>query len=244
MQNPYAVILEKQLAVDYDCTSEDVQSGAQVFRIMKRIPGARPVGNEKTLLKIAVYKEKLLVMADAKMMNWCMESFCGQEGTWFSEPKNLIMIDRKLRECGQCLADAHHYYIPVPGKTSIKRCYDVKWYEKEEIEEFRGDGRFWEALLFDERNPDALAVCAMDGNVILGMAGATHDTDRIWQIGVNVTAAGAGKGIGTYVTTLLKEEILSRGIVPIYATVESHIKSQKVAFQSGFEPAFYEIFSE
>lgn len=88
-----------------------------------------------------------------------------------------------------------------------------------------------------------LAVCAMEENVILGMASVTRDTDLMWQIGVNVTNEGSGKGVGAYVTSLLKEEVLKRGIVPTYATVESHIKSQKVALQSGFEPAFYEIFS-
>lgn len=66
----------------------------------------------------------------------------------------------------------------------------------------------------------------------------------MWQIGVNVTPEGQGKGIGTYVISLLKERLLEQGIVPFYATVESHIKSQKVALQSGFVPAFYEIFSE
>ena len=66
----------------------------------------------------------------------------------------------------------------------------------------------------------------------------------MWQIGVNVTTEGAGKGIGTYVTALLKEELLRRDILPFYSTVESHIKSQRVAFKAGFEPVFYELFSE
>ncbi|MBE5876200.1 MAG: hypothetical protein E7290_04875 [Lachnospiraceae bacterium] len=61
---------------------------------------------------------------------------------------------------------------------------------------------------------------------------------------INVTEEGRGKGIGAYVTSALKDEVLKRGIVPTYATVESHIKSQQVAFRAGFEPAFYELFSE
>ncbi|MBQ7776535.1 MAG: hypothetical protein IJ379_11510 [Lachnospiraceae bacterium] len=55
---------------------------------------------------------------------------------------------------------------------------------------------------------------------------------------------GRGRGVGAYVTAVLKEKLLERGIVPTYATVESHIKSQKVALEAGFEPAFYELFSE
>lgn len=237
-------VLEKQLAIDYDCSVEDVHSSENIFRILKVNDNARPIGDENTFLKIAVYREKLLVMANEALLDWCKETFGGHSGTWLSEPENLIQIHHKLQEHGQKLVDAHHHYIPAKNMTPISQTYDVKWYEQDEIEVFRGDKRFWEALLFDERTPDMLAVCAMDGDMILGMASVTRDTDYMWQIGVNVTPEGRGKGIGAYVTALLKEEVLKRGIVPTYATVESHIKSQKVAFRAGFEPAFYEIFSE
>lgn len=240
----YTEILEKQLAIDYDCTIEDVHSKENIYRILKVNEGARPIGNEDTLLKIAVYREKFLVMANQVLLDWCKETFGQKSGTWLSEPENLIMIHNKLQEHGQKLVDAHHHYIPTKNSHPIEQRFNVKWYEKDEIEVFRGDGRFWEALLFDENTPDMLAVCAMEGDTILGMASVTRDCDLMWQIGVNVTEEGRGKGVGAYVTALLKEEVLKRGIVPTYATVESHIKSQKVAFRAGFEPVFYEIFSE
>lgn len=244
MENSYIEVLEKQLAIDYDCTVEEVHSNENIFRILKKNQGARPIGNENTMLKIAVYREKLLIMADTKIMDWCKEYFGNQGGTWISEPYQLINIHNKLQEYGHKLADTHHHYIPAQNNEPVNRSFDIKWYEKEEIEVFRGDNRFWEALLFDEDTPDMLAVCAMDGDTILGMASVTRDTETMWQIGVNVTEEGKGKGIGAYVTALLKEEVLKRGIVPTYATVESHIKSQKVAIQAGFEPVFYEMFSE
>ena len=240
----YTEILEKQLAIDYDCTIEDVHSKENIYRILKVNEGARPIGTEDTLLKIAVYREKLLVMANQILLDWCKETFGQKSGTWLSEPENLIMIHNKLQEHGQKLVDAHHHYIPTKNSHPIEQRFNVKWYEKDEIEVFRGDGRFWEALLFDVNTPDMLAVCAMEGDTILGMASVTRDCDLMWQIGVNVTEEGRGKGVGAYVTALLKEEVLKRGIVPTYATVESHIKSQKVAFRAGFDPVFYEIFSE
>ena len=243
MSNSYRDILEKQLAIDYDCTVEEVRSAENVYRVLKVNEGARPIGSDDTLLKIAVYREKLLVMASSVMLDWCKETFGQNGGTWFSEPEKLIKIHNKLQEYGQKLVDAHHHYIPSEGAPVQETRFDTKWYEQDEIEVFRGDNRFWEALLFDEKTPDMLAVCAVDGDTILGMASVTRDCDLMWQIGVNVTEEGKGKGVGTYVTALLKEAVLKRGIVPTYATVESHIKSQKVAFQAGFEPAFYEIFS-
>ena len=243
MRNPYIEILEKQLAIDYDCTIEEVRSKENIFRVLTCNEGARPIGNADTLLKVSVYREKLLVMANEVILEWCKNFFGQNNGVWFSEPENLIAIHDKLQEHGQRLADAHHHYIPTAVWPLPEKRFDVKWYEQEEIEVFRGDGRFWEALLFEENTPDMLAVCAMDGDTILGMASVTRDTEFVWQIGVNVTEEGRGKGVGAYVTVLLKDEVLKRGIVPIYATVESHIKSQKVAFQAGFEPVFYEIFS-
>lgn len=211
--------------------------------MLKCNEGARPIGNADTLLKVAVYREKMLVMANEVILDWCKDFFGQNNGVWFSEPENLIAIHNKLQKHGQKLVDAHHHYIPSPNWTVQEKRFDVKWYEKDEIEVFRGDGRFWEALLFDENTPDMLAVCAVDGDTILGMASVTRDTELMWQIGVNVTEEGKGKGVGAYVTALLKDEVLKRGIVPTYGTVESHIKSQRVAVAAGFEPVFYEIFS-
>lgn len=244
MEKSYTEILEKQLAIDYDCSVEELHSKENIYRILKVKEKARRIGSENSLLKIAVYREKLLVMAAPEIMSWCKETFGQRRGTWLSEPENLIKIHNKLQEYGQKLTDTHHHYIPAECSIPVKRDFTLKWYEEKEIEVFRGDNRFWEALLFDESTPDMLAVCAMEGDTILGMASVTRDCDFLWQIGVNVTEQGRGKGIGAYVTSALKEEVLRRGIVPTYATVESHIKSQQVAFQAGFVPVFYELFSE
>ena len=162
---------------------------------------------------------------------------------WFSEPQIICGINEKLREYGHCLADVHHYYLPLE-KTVIEERFPVKCFEGEAIMQFEGDERFDEALLFEEDTPDMLAVSAMDGEKILGMAGATADCENMWQIGVNVTEAGKGKGVGTYLVSILKNKVLEKGKVPFYGTVESHIKSQKVAIQSGFVPVFLEMFSE
>lgn len=244
MDKSYITILEEQLAIDYDCSVSEVHSNENIYRILKVNEKARKIGSEDALLKIAVYREKLLVMADAKIMDWCKKTFGQHSGTWFSEPENLIKIHNKLQEYGQKLADTHHHYIPAENAAPVQRDVELKWYEQKEIEVFRGDNRFWEALLFDKDTPDMLAVCAVEGDTILGMASVTRDCDRLWQIGVNVTSEGRGKGIGAYVTAALKEEVLRRGIIPTYATVESHIKSQQVAFRAGFIPVYYEIFSE
>ena len=107
---------------------------------------------------------------------------------------------------------------------------------------FKDDNRFDEAFAFDNNFPDVLAVAKIDerGN-ILGMAGASKDSDVMWQIGINVLEGAEEKGVAKTVVKALKNEILRRGKVPFYGTVESHIISQKVALASGFYPAFAEV---
>ena len=76
------------------------------------------------------------------------------------------------------------------------------------------------------------------------MAGATSDSDRMWQIGINVMPETEGMGVGSMLVTLLKNEILDLGRLPFYGTAMSHIASQKVALKAGFYPAWAELCCE
>lgn len=76
------------------------------------------------------------------------------------------------------------------------------------------------------------------------MAGATSDSDMMWQIGINVMAEAKGTGIGSMLVEKLKNEILDLGRIPFYGTAMSHIASQKVALHAGFYPAWAELYCE
>ena len=142
------------------------------------------------------------------------------------------------------IADIHHYYLPKADSDEIKPLTDIKWYEADEILKFKGDNRFGQAFVFDERTPDILAVAAIDKNCIMGIASATEDSKTMWQIGVDVLQKYRGKGIASNLVGLLKQEILKRGKVPFYGTIESHLNSQNVAIKAGFSPAFAELYSK
>jgi predicted GNAT family acetyltransferase len=60
----------------------------------------------------------------------------------------------------------------------------------------------------------------------MGMAGASEDSKTLYQIGINVLPKYRGKGIGTNLVALLKQELLKRGKVPFYGTSVSHIISK------------------
>lgn len=237
---------EEQLALDYNATLEEVQGNQNVLNKKVSVSGARGIGAEETLLQIGVYKEKLLIVAKGEVYDWCKENLLPKRNVeWLCEPGVIYKLNQMLEKHGQYIADGHHYYLPVENtELTCDNDWDVKWYEGDEILQFEEDDRFDEALLFTEGVENVLAVCAVKDGQILGMAGCTNDGPQMWQIGVNVTTEGTGKGVGTYVTWLLKNRVLEMGKVPYYGTVESHIKSQKVAIQAGFLPVFYEMFSD
>ena len=78
----------------------------------------------------------------------------------------------------------------------------------------------------------------------MGMAGASEDSKTLYQIGIDVLPGYRGKGIGTNLVVILKQELLRRGKVPFYGTSVSHMGSRNIAINAGFFPAWVELYSK
>lgn len=79
---------------------------------------------------------------------------------------------------------------------------------------------------------------------IAGMAGASADSPTFWQIGINVNKEYEGRHIASGLVSILKHDILQKGIVPYYGTSFSNLASQHVAVRAGFEAAWVELITE
>ena len=248
-------ILARQLAADYCCTPEEVQDRENHFTLYRYLEGRRRFQeNAECRLKIAVINGKLLFTGAQEMIDWCRNEYAKTGSEWFFEAKNLRRLNDRLHQDGYQIEMVHPFYIaeqkagksaflgidPVLASASAKNL-EIRWYEKEEIGQFRGDARFDEAYAFDKDAPDVLGVSAIRDGQILGMAGASCDSPDLWQIGINVDPQCREAGIGTLLVTLLKEEVLRRGHLPYYGTSMSHIASQRVALGAGFRPAWAEL---
>lgn len=234
--------VKTQLAKDYNCSIEDFDCNENLITDLKVIEGTRKYNDDKEILKILIINGKLIMSADKCIKEWCIESFKSFPGEWLFLYSVLRRIDKKLNEFGYEIEDTHHYYLPKDNNYSESKNFNLKWYEKNDILQFKDDYRFDEAFAFNKNYPDVLAVAAIDdkGN-ILGMAGASEDSDIMWQIGINVLPEAKGNRVATTIVQALKNEILKRGKIPFYGTVESHIISQNVALKSGFYPVFAEV---
>ncbi len=235
-------ILCHQLALDYCCTEEEVRDEKDHFMIYKPMDGRRRFQNDdECFLKIVVANNKVLYAGKEEIISWCREHYKIPGGEWFLEADNLRPLNDRLHSEGKKIKFVHPFYISDVKSEVCTDGLDIKWYEKGELERFRGDERFGEALAFCEKAPDMIAVTAQREGKILGMAGASCDSPTMWQIGINVDPGARGSGIGKTLVALLKNAVIEKGILPFYGTSISHISSQRVALGAGFLPAWAEL---
>ena len=128
---------------------------------------------------------------------------------------------------------------------------------EEQIESFRGDKRYSNALGFSERRPDVLvlAAYAVDGagdtegagipaNADpVAMVGMSDDSPIMRQIGIDVLPAWRGAGIASALVRDAARLTLAEGYLPFYGTSPSHMLSQRVALNAGLVPTWWEYVS-
>ena len=235
-------ILSNQIAADYCCMQKDVLDHRNHFTDHQFLAGRRRFqeGTE-CFLKIAIINGKVLFTGSPGIITWCRNEYAEAGAEWFFEAKNLRRLNDRLYQDGYRIEMVHPFYISERITEVDTVDYDIRWYENETIEQFRGDDRYSEAFAFDKDAPDVLGVSAVRKGLILGMAGASSDSPTMWQIGININPESREAGIGTMLVTLLKNEVLRRGFLPYYGTSMSHIASQRVALGAGFLPAWAEL---
>ena len=235
-------ILVKQLAIDF-CTEEGaVTSSENIFTVYTPLQGRRIFEEVECFLKIACINGKILASGKKDIIAWVRKTFKDRSGAWFMDVEALHELEAGLKMFHCQIAQAHPFYIANEMSEVDTKDYEIRIFEGEELEPFRGDERFGEAFLFHELPKDEIGVGAYRDGVLLGMAGATSDSDSMWQIGINVMPEAEGLGIGSMLVAVLKNEILKRGKLPFYGTSMSHIASQRVALGAGFVPMWAELY--
>lgn len=133
----------------------------------------------------------------------------------------------------------------------------VELLSEEQIESFRGDKRYSNALGFSVTRPDVLvlAAYAVDGagdtegagiptNADpVAMVGMSDDSPIMRQIGIDVLPAFRGAGIASALVRDAARLTLAEGYLPFYGTSPSHMLSQRVALNAGLVPTWWEYVS-
>ena len=233
---------KEQLALELNCAPEDF-SGEEIIITGPILHENRRMFSDRPFfLQMATFGAGAVISADERLHPRLREWAKGKRGFWLFEQHNYLELDRLLRGYGYKMALTHHMFTPTTEIAAVETGFPVRWLEQGDIPPFYGRAEFSNALCdrFRPERPDVLAVAALDGEEIMGMAGCSADTPELWQIGIDVLPRYRGRGIGKTLVALLRNEALRRGALPYYGTSLSNIASWRVALASGFLPAWVE----
>ncbi len=234
--------LKEQLALELNCAPEDFSWEENVITGPVLHENRRKFSDQPFFLQMATFGAGAVISADERLHPWLREWTKGKRGFWLFEQHNYLELDRLLRGYGYKMALTHHMFTPTTEIAAVETGFPVRWLEQGDIPPFYGREEFSNALCdrFRPERPDVLAVAALDGEEIMGMAGCSADTPELWQIGIDVLPRYRGRGIGKTLVALLRNEALRRGALPYYGTSLSNIASWRVALASGFLPTWVE----
>jgi hypothetical protein len=78
------------------------------------------------------------------------KTFKDRSGAWFMDVEALHELEAGLKMFHCQIAQAHPFYIANEMSEVDTKDYEIRIFEGEELEPFRGDERFGEAFLFHE----------------------------------------------------------------------------------------------
>lgn len=242
MFSAYYEKLLRQLAVDYNCDPADLREREITVTVSALREGRRSYSPGRPFLEMATLGGNTVIMADERLHGALQDLIANAEGHRLFELGALIRLNEELRKYGYRMAPTHHMFLPCRGVEAEER-FRTKWLYGEEIGAFYGDPRFPNAIAYPEpcpARPDRIAVAALDGDTVMGLAGCSEDAPHWQQIGIDVLPEYRSRGIGSCLVTLLKNRIIGMGDVPFYGTAAANVRSQNIAINSGFRPAWVE----
>lgn len=237
--------LHKLLSLEFNCATSDFISPTNVLTESALHEGRRNYSEEKRFFHMVTTGGNAVITAEKCLHPFLREYMQNRTGHWLFELPNLLPLESELNRYGYTLTQTYHLFLPK-CEVIPKKEFSVKWFYDEQIHQFYGDERFPNAICssFDPKRPDRIVVCAYNGEQIMGMAGCSEDAPHWQQIGIDVMPEYRSMGVGTYLVTLLKQEIQRRGDIPFYGTSVSNYHSWNIAINSGFRPAWVEIGAE
>ncbi|WP_199618323.1 GNAT family N-acetyltransferase [Paenibacillus alkalitolerans] len=240
--------VRKLLSANLSCLENDFsRTGTFVYEAEKREGGFRFPFREKSLSVVTMGKG-VIISCNSERMAWVKEQL-GQlhRGQIFS----AAAIGRM-----QQYVSKDHQYIAGPDQKYVCSSYDTKPFElpeglnvtlvqRNEVPSLYAYNGFNHALSYrvDNPRPDVLATVAEFNGEIVGIAGASEDSELMWQIGVNILDEYQGRGIGKALVGTLTNAILNEGAVPYYSTEVSNLQSRQLAISLGYWPAWVELYA-
>jgi len=226
-------IVQSQLALDLNCTVNDINSTKDsfVFTVLCDNPGRRPFPRTESYFEMLSMGKSIIVTAPPDNLDSLKALVADKDR------------DEAFSACMPFVQGFGLYYLP--DLASIKPLvapigFEYEVVEQKDIHALYKFAGFQNAIQYDTNHPrpDALVRLAKKDGHIVGMAGASIDCAKMWQVGMDVLPKHRNHGLAAYLINWLTLEILNRSYVPYYCTALSNIASQRVAHRAGYAPAW------
>lgn len=230
-----------QSAIDLGCRPEDFLSDRNMTVRSTANPTARRYLELPFSLDMVSYGSNVVASCSDPFREIAERYLAKTSPAHAFETPSLHLLDADLAQMGQKICFMAEYFLPDPQRMRLFDCpYPTVLLSPKDFA--RSYTPEWSnALCADRRELDVLAVGAIDGDRLVGLAGCSADCERMWQIGIDVLPDYRQKGIGASLVGRLAAEILSAGRVPFYCAAWCNLRSVKTALKCGFTPGWVEI---
>ena len=227
-------LVNNQLAIDMNCNVEDFSKDGIIYTKFKESSNQRKCIRKTPYVELITMGKACIITLDDEIKPIVEKEFKNKTRNEISELN--------------VLTESEIHYIPditrITAKRELPKEFEYEIKEGKDIEQlyklpqFKG---FDNSIQYGENyvGADEIVIYAKDGEKIIGMSGASKDTEEMWQIGVDVKQEYRNKGLATSLVSNLANIILEKGKLPYYSTTSSNIPSQLVAYKCGFMPYWY-----
>ena len=240
-------IVRKTLAADYACQPSDWLNDAVIVVEAREMAGRRTYPVRPKEFVITTMGRGAVICCSADRLAWAREEL-GQRSKdeLFSIP-TFALINAYVAQDNQKLSGPALRYLcadetfcaaPVPEGITLEL------FERDRMVEAYQFPDFHHAVNYrlDYHCPDMVAVAAWHEGRVIGMAGASADSEELWQVGVNVLPEYQGTGVGKAVVSRVTEATLDHGKTPFYATLVANLASSNTALSVGYWLAWTDVY--
>ena len=224
-------IVQSQLATDLNCTPDNLngEKDSFVFTETQDNSGRRPFPRSERHFEMLSMGNSIIVSATQDILD-------------IVKP---LLADKSRDEAFSMPFVYGHSLYYLPDLTHLKMLgrpngFDYAMVEQNDIPALYQNEGFSNAIQYDANHPrpDILVTLAKKNGRVIGMAGASNDCAKMWQVGIDVLPEFRNGGLAAYLVNSLTLEIIKRGYVPYYGTSSSNVASQRVAHRAGYYPAW------
>lgn len=235
--------LKEQLAIDLNGVKEDFERKENVVRLLAPSTLKRRNIDDDLLLFMACFGRAAVAALRPELEPFMTDYIADMDGfRCFDMP--LHVLEKELKKHGAVISEIEEFYLLDRREIRpVNPTFEFEILEGEAIKRLYGDPRFHMALGYSQESArrDMLAVVAYEKGEILGVAGASNDTDDIWQIGVDVVPEKQKQHVATDIVKIISNEVLKKNKIPYYGTAWSNIASKRVAINAGYKPVWVEM---